>query len=130
VVDDEPVICRVCRKILAEQGYLVDTTLSGLAALELARVNQYDLYISDLRMPEMNGMQLYEQLREEQPALAEHCLFITGDILSPDIHAFLNRVRNPLVTKPFTIIDLSSAVNKAVTEWGLLAAEKGRGSGV
>jgi two-component system NtrC family sensor kinase len=125
VVDDEPVICRVCRKILAEQGYVVDTALSGQSALELARAQRYDFYVSDLRMPEMTGMQLWEQFQKEQPALAQHSIFITGDILSPDVHAFLEKVRNPRVTKPFTPSDLAGAVNKATAEWGLLPASKG-----
>jgi two-component system NtrC family sensor kinase len=122
VVDDEPVICRVCRKILVDQGFQVETALSGKAALDLARGVHFDFYLSDLRMPEMTGMELYEKLQAEQPTLAGHAVFITGDILSPDIHEFLNRVRNPLITKPFTPGDLASAVNKALTEWGLLPA--------
>ena len=129
VVDDEPIICRVCRKILVAQGFEVETALDGRDALDLARVRRFDLYVSDLRMPEMTGMELYEQLRLEQPALAEHVIFITGDILSPDIHEFLNRVRSPLIAKPFTPGDLSGTVNKYVTEWGLRPTSTETGSG-
>ena len=64
VVDDEPDICHNLSDILTDLGYQVDTALNGLAALELARKKCYDIALLDLKMPGMDGLTLYRELRK------------------------------------------------------------------
>ncbi len=64
VVDDEADTCRNLSDILTDVGYQVDTALDGFAALKLVRQKCYDIALLDLKMPGMDGLTLYRQLRK------------------------------------------------------------------
>jgi len=64
VVDDEIDTCRNLSDILTDLGYQVDTALDGFTALELARKKSYDIALLDLKMPGMDGLTLYRELRK------------------------------------------------------------------
>jgi two-component system response regulator HydG len=64
VVDDEADTCRNLSDILTDLGYQVDTALDGFAALELVRKKPYDVALLDLKMPGMDGLTLYRELRK------------------------------------------------------------------
>ena len=113
VIEDEPLICRVCVKTLTNEGFLVDVATNGLVAMQMADAKEYDLYFSDIRTPEMNGMEFYEYLKRKKPGLAERVIFSTGDVLSPDVKSFLSENRNPFLAKPFTPSELRTVVNQA-----------------
>jgi CheY-like chemotaxis protein len=57
--------------------------------------------LTDLRMPEMDGPELYRQVRQRWPHLAASMIFISGDALSPAVQRFLAEVDRPLLEKPF-----------------------------
>lgn len=63
VVDDEADTCRNLSDILTDLGYQVDTALDGFSALELARKKCYDIALLDMKMPGMDGLTLYRELR-------------------------------------------------------------------
>ena len=69
VVDDEPGIRDVLETILASRGYLVTSVTNGLEALDCLKREHFDLIISDMCMPEMDGERLYETVREKNPKL-------------------------------------------------------------
>ena len=69
VVDDEPQITKVLRASLMAQGYEVRTANDGDAALDLFRAWSPDLVVTDLSMPEMNGVQLCRSLRAASPVV-------------------------------------------------------------
>ncbi len=64
VVDDEADTCRNLSDILTDLGYHVDTALDGFAALKLASKKCYDIALLDLKMPGMDGLTLYRELRK------------------------------------------------------------------
>jgi CheY-like chemotaxis protein len=64
VVDDEVDTCRNLSDILTDLGYHVDTAHDGLAALELVRRNNYDVALLDLKMPGMDGLTLYREIKK------------------------------------------------------------------
>jgi two-component system, NtrC family, response regulator HydG len=66
VVDDDVDTCRNLSDILTDMGYQVDTAHDGPAALELARRRAYDLALLDFKMPGMDGLTLYRELRKVQ----------------------------------------------------------------
>jgi len=64
IVDDEQDTCANLSDILTDLGYQVDTANDGFAALELVKNNDYDIALLDLRMPGMDGVELYRRIRE------------------------------------------------------------------
>jgi CheY-like chemotaxis protein len=76
VVDDEKVICAGLEKILGEAGYEVHTTLSAKRALEILKEGPVDIVITDLKMPEVSGMELLRIIREMYPHIT--VIVITG----------------------------------------------------
>ncbi len=68
VVDDDPDICRNIADILTDLGYHVDTATGGRAALELIRRRAYEVALLDLKMPDMDGLTLYREIKSVQAA--------------------------------------------------------------
>ena len=64
IVDDEVDTCANLCDILTDLGYQVDTAYDGFAALELVKKNAYDVALLDLRMPGMDGLELYRKIRQ------------------------------------------------------------------
>jgi CheY-like chemotaxis protein len=124
VVEDEPVICRVCQKTLVADGYIVDIASTGLIAKGMVNDARYDLVFSDIRTPQMNGIELYHYLAEAHPDLARRVIFTTGDVLSGNIGEFLAETNQPYLAKPFTPDQLRQTVHLAWEQWS------GRLSGV
>lgn len=85
VIDDEPEICRLLSESLSRAGYAVEVAGSGRAGLALLGQRDFDLIISDLRMPDLDGPGLHRHLREYRPELLRRLVFITGDVLSADM---------------------------------------------
>lgn len=52
-------------------------------------------------MPEVDGINIYEQVKKQHPALADHFAFMTGSLYTPDVEAFFRRVSAPCIVKPF-----------------------------
>jgi len=59
VVDDEMIVCESCKRILEEEGYEVDIALSGKEAFEKMKGNPFDIVITDLKMPGIDGMEVF-----------------------------------------------------------------------
>ncbi len=101
VVDDEPGICASLRRILG-QPYETQTTTSAREALRLIGAGErFDLILCDLMMPELTGMELYQELRELAPDQADRMVFLTGGAFTPSAREFLEETRNLRVDKPF-----------------------------
>jgi two-component system NtrC family sensor kinase len=106
VVDDENIIAQLIADVLSGEGYDVDTAPNGVAALEHVGRRAYDLILSDLRMPELDGLGLYRELEQRRPDLARRFVFITGTSEHADYQAFIEDVTVPVLTKPFNMADL------------------------
>lgn len=112
VIEDEPLISRICVQTLFSEGFKVDVAENGLIAIKMASLKAYDLFISDMRTPEMDGIQFYKYLNQNAPNLASRVVFTTGDVLSPYVSSFLGTNRCPCLPKPFIPDDLRAIVKK------------------
>lgn len=102
VIDDEVEVAEILSEILEVEGHEVAVANSGEAALERLAKSHYDIVLSDLRMPGLDGPRLFEIFEDERPDLVSRTAFITGDSLSPGIQAFLDEVGRPFIEKPIT----------------------------
>ena len=101
VVDDEASVRVALQRYLAARGHDVETTASGQDALGLLRGSEYDAVIVDMRMPDLSGEQLFEELRAADREHAERVIFTTGDLVSEQMRRFLDGSGRPCVPKPF-----------------------------
>lgn len=101
LVDDIPEVAQMLADILDDAGHYVEIAENGRVALSCLEHNEFDLIISDLRMPELDGPGLYAELQSHHPQLLDRLIFITGDTLSEPIKRFLARANRPVIEKPF-----------------------------
>jgi signal transduction histidine kinase/CheY-like chemotaxis protein len=101
VVDDEPDVAELLTEALMLDGHRVDTVNSGAAALTRIVDSRYDLVFSDMKMPIMSGIELYEEVARRRPGLERRMIFVTGDNLNPGTKQFLDRTGAVNVSKPF-----------------------------
>jgi CheY-like chemotaxis protein len=71
----------------------VDAVLNSEAALEKLANNDYDVIVTDIKMPRLNGEQLYEQIVELDPRLAQRIILMTGDVISASTRNFSKKQR-------------------------------------
>jgi two-component system NtrC family sensor kinase len=114
IVDDEEGIRHMLAEILATDGHVVEEAANGVQALERLGEARFDLVISDLIMPQLDGPGLYEEICRRDPAMADHLLFITGDTLSASARFFLQRVQRPAIEKPFVPDEVRRVVRAAL----------------
>ncbi len=103
IVDDEAVVVELLMDILEEHQHHIDTAANGYEGLRKLEVGRYDLIILDLRMPDMTGRQMYEELVSRHPGMLDRLIFITADTATLDVAEFLERTGHPCLTKPFAI---------------------------
>lgn len=109
VVEDEVVVARLMHEIFHTHFHCeVDVASNGLAAFEKLADTQYALVISDVRMPEMNGTELYLWLREAQPATARRFVFVTGHAGEKHFEAEIAQWGVPVLAKPFSLAQLAA----------------------
>jgi len=101
VVDDEQEIAESLADFLSIEGFACDIAVGGSAAQERLERGQYDLIISDLRMPGIDGPQLYAWIAAQRPDLLDRVAFATGDTLGVAAARFLDEVKRPVLEKPF-----------------------------
>lgn len=115
VVDDEPEVAMLLADILAADGHQVETVGNGALALARLEGRAYDLILSDVRMPELDGPDLYREVERRYPELCRKFVLITGDVLSPETAKFLERTGAPNLAKPFFPDEVRRAVQHALS---------------
>jgi CheY-like chemotaxis protein len=114
VVDDEPAIRNVLRRVLGH--HVVTVAATAREALELLDKGKlFDIILSDLMMPEMSGMEFHSELAARFPDAATRVVFLTGGALTPITKAFLDRVANERIEKPFDPQMVRQLVQRFVT---------------
>jgi CheY-like chemotaxis protein len=111
VVDDEPTVAAMLARMLAGEGYHVDTVTSGDDALARLAGRRYDVVVTDVRMPGVDGRQLYSHCGPSAGGPA--FVFMTGDALTGETAAFLAEAGAPHLTKPFVLEDVRAAMAEA-----------------
>lgn len=112
VIDDEPVVCRSCQKILSEEGYEVSTVFTGREGLEKVRQEYFDVMITDMKIPDISGIEVLEHIRREQPGMP--VIMITGYASVDTAVQAMKLGAFDYLPKPFTPEEISGIIKKAL----------------
>jgi len=112
IVDDEPEVGALLADILRREASRIDIAATGQEALQMLGKREYEAILTDLRMPEMDGPELYRQIEQRWPHRARHVIFITGDALSPTVQTFLAGTGQPYLEKPFVPAEVRAIVQE------------------
>ena len=110
VIDDEPDLTYTLKNILEDNGFEVDLFNDPIVALDNYQINFYDLVILDIKMPKMDGFQLYIKIREKDPKV-KICFLTATALLSEELkktRLVLGKTigENYFIQKPIKIEDL------------------------
>jgi CheY-like chemotaxis protein len=110
VVEDESSLRELIANILLLDHHEVDTVRDGAEALYRIEQRAYDLIISDLQMPNLDGPGLYAALRKRFGESLPRVIFVTGHAEADQFVPFLAETGDPVLTKPFSVEDLRTLV--------------------
>jgi signal transduction histidine kinase len=125
VVDDEPDIAATLAEALQGDGHQVGIADNGAMALEMLERRAYDLVLSDTKMPKLDGEHFYAEVERRFPQLRRRIVFVTGDILSREKRAFLERTGAPHLLKPFDLPEVRQLVHRMLIDPGADPAPRG-----
>jgi signal transduction histidine kinase len=116
LVDDEAMIRRPMVRYLSRRGAEVIEAGDGLQALERLAGFEPHVILADLRMPKMDGAELYARLQAERPALAERVLFLSGDITQLAGRGLAPVARERVLVKPVELAELEQRIQEFIRE--------------
>jgi DNA-binding NtrC family response regulator len=112
------IVCESCKRILEEEGYEVETALSGKEAFEKMKTNPFDIVITDLKMPGIDGMEVLSTFRKEYPDSI--IIMITGFSTVETAVEAMKLGAFDYIPKPFTPDEVSIVVKKAIEKKSLM----------
>ena len=115
VVEDEASVLDLIVTILSQTGWRVDVATGGREGLERVRNQRYDLIVSDIRMPDGDGESFYKEATQDDPALGQRFIFITGDTANRDAFTFLKEAGVLILEKPFQPTFFLDAVRRVTS---------------
>jgi CheY-like chemotaxis protein len=113
VIDDAPRLVRTLTELLRREGYRVETASNGRHALAHLQRQGFDVILSDLCMPDLDGRAFYAVLQRQYPALCQRVIFLTG-ASDADTRAFLVRCGRPWLAKPYPLAALRRAIQQVL----------------
>lgn len=111
IIDDENVICKGCKMILSEMGYVCDHCLSGVDGLKTVMELPYDVLLLDMKLKDMDGMEILEKVKKAKPKL--YVVVITGYSTVKNAVKAMKLGANDYISKPFNDDDIIIAVQNA-----------------
>jgi len=114
VVDDEQIVLNLVEDTLTDEGYSVTTTSSAKEAIELARQQPFDFILTDIRMPEMNGIDLVKEIHHIAPTIG--VIFMTGYANLDSAKQAIKEGAYDYIMKPFELSEIRQAITRAVQQ--------------
>ncbi len=122
VIDDELVMCEFLKDLLTDRGYVVKYTRTGREGLRAFRTGEFDAVITDLNIPDMDGVEVLKGIKECDPEGV--VIVITGYPSFETVKAALRLGAFDYLTKPFNIDEICFILKKAVTHKNMFLANK------
>ena len=112
VVDDEAFLLECLVDALGAWGLEVASSTRGDEAIQCLESGSFDVIVSDIRMPGLSGMDLFEWLKTNRPAMARRILYTTGDAFDAKTREFLEASQVPYLGKPFDLKQLKQSLER------------------
>ena len=112
VIDDEQIVLDSVKKILSKENYDVDTSIDSKTGLEMALQKDYDIVLTDIRMPKIGGMRILRDIRRNKPSVP--VVIITGYASVQSAVQAMKLGATDYIEKPFTPEELADAVSAAI----------------
>jgi CheY-like chemotaxis protein len=116
VVDDEDNLRDVLVEVLKRDGHEVDSALDGDEGLRRAEAHRYDLVVTDLRMPNLEGPELYRAIRERYADNPPRFIFMSANTGIEEYATFLSETGEPALEKPFNLADMRQVVLQVLSQ--------------
>ena len=113
IVDDDESIRNTVKAILEKEGYLVDVAATGREAIKRTEENIYNVALLDIRLPDMEGVELLKLIKETVPRTRK--IMVTGYPSMQNAVAALNKNADAYLIKPVDIKKLLNAVKEQIT---------------
>jgi signal transduction histidine kinase/CheY-like chemotaxis protein len=114
VVDDEQIVLNLVEDTLTDEGYTVTTTPSAHEAIDLVKKNYFDFVLTDIRMPEMNGIELIKEIHQIAPTVG--VIFMTGYANLDTAKQAIKEGAYDYIMKPFELSEIRQAMARAVQQ--------------
>jgi signal transduction histidine kinase/ActR/RegA family two-component response regulator len=116
VIEDESQIRQLLQDILKSLGHQVEVAGNGRIALGMIEQKNYDLIISDVKMPELSGAEFFAAIKRKGTALERKIIFVTGDLMNPETLQFVESTGRPWLGKPFDIDSIAKTISDCLAE--------------
>jgi len=113
IIDDDPTICMMLQALLKRKSYEVDTSFSAKSGLVKIKAKAYDLIISDFRLPDINGLELLDQIKNKYPDIPVIIMTSYADIKTA-VNA-MKRGAFDYISKPLNPDEILILIKKALT---------------
>jgi CheY-like chemotaxis protein len=102
--------------VLRRDGHEVDSAVDGAEGLRRAEERRYDLVVTDLRMPGLEGPELYRALRARYPEQPPRVIFMSANTGIDEYASFLAETGEPALEKPFNLADMRQVVMQVLSQ--------------
>ena len=116
VVDDEVCIADLLSEMLRILGFTPTACNSPLVALELLAREEFDVVLSDFRMPHLNGDEFFRRVVSSHPHLRSRFVFLTGDTMSEGTNDLRSGQGSRYICKPFDIATIQQVITDIVAQ--------------
>ena len=124
LVDDDIDICENMADILSDMGYRVNVAHDGMSALELVRLQPYDIALLDLKMPGMNGLELYREIKRLRPGTV--AMLVTAHATQATTDEALTAGTSHVLSKPVDMPRLLGLIDESLGQPQLLVVDDDR----
>ena len=115
IVDDQFEVADFLAQMLRLVGYEPFTESNPQTALERLEDENFDLIISDFKMPELGGFEFYQAVVSLRPSLGARFIFLTGDVFNFDTESLLRSAGVPVIEKPFSMATVEETLSQVLS---------------